>query len=76
LTIGLRNTRKELYIPCTMTSNNSEWEQGWFYLCNDGAGLPAYSGNVLKDKADFWHHEVSPPSHQTRLDTLRNALKG
>jgi hypothetical protein len=75
LTIGLRNTRKELYIPCTMTSNNSEWEWGWFYLRNDGAGLPAYSGKVLKDKADSWHHGVSPPSHQTRLDSLLNALK-
>jgi hypothetical protein len=27
MTITLRNTRKELYIPCTMTSNNSEWER-------------------------------------------------
>jgi hypothetical protein len=52
MTIGLRNTRRELYIPCTMTSNNSEWERGWFYLRNDGAGLPSYSGKFLKDKAD------------------------
>jgi hypothetical protein len=75
MTIALRNTRKELYIPCTMTSNNFEWERGWFYLCNDGAGLPSYSGKVLKDKADSWHHGVSPPSHQTRLDSLLDALK-
>jgi hypothetical protein len=75
MTIGLRNTRRELYIPCTMTSNNSEWERGWFYLRNDGAGLPAYSGKVLKDKADSWHHGVSPPSHQTRLDSLLDVLK-
>jgi hypothetical protein len=40
MTIALRNMRRELYIPCTMTSNNSEWERGWFYLRNDGAGLP------------------------------------
>jgi hypothetical protein len=32
MTIALRNM---------MTSNNTEWEQGWFYLRNDGAGLPA-----------------------------------
>jgi hypothetical protein len=25
-----------------MTSNNTEWEQGWFYLRNDGAGLPLH----------------------------------
>jgi hypothetical protein len=40
LPISLRDSRKEFYTPCTMTSNNAEWERGWFYLCNDGAGLP------------------------------------
>jgi hypothetical protein len=30
---------------------------------------------VLKEKADSWHHGVSPPSHQTRLDSLLDALK-
>jgi hypothetical protein len=55
MTIVLRNTRREFYIPCTMTSNNAEWERGWFYLRNDGAGLPPYSGKVLKEKADSWH---------------------
>jgi hypothetical protein len=75
MTIALRNTRRELYIPCTMTSNNAEWEWGWFYLRNDGAGLPAYSGKVLTERADSWHHGVSPPSQQTRLDSLLAALK-
>jgi hypothetical protein len=28
MTIALRNTRREYYIPCTMTSNNEEWEWG------------------------------------------------
>jgi hypothetical protein len=40
VTIALRETRRELYIPCTMTSNNAEWERGLFYLCNDEPGLP------------------------------------
>jgi hypothetical protein len=40
LTFALRDLRKELYPPCTMTSNNTEWEKGWFYLRNDGADLP------------------------------------
>jgi hypothetical protein len=30
VTIALRETRREFYIPCTMTSNNTEWEWGWF----------------------------------------------
>jgi hypothetical protein len=40
LSIALRDSRRELYLPCTMTSNNAEWERGWFYLCNDDADLP------------------------------------
>jgi hypothetical protein len=40
LTFALRETHRELYPPCTMTSNNADWEKGWFYLRNDGAGLP------------------------------------
>jgi hypothetical protein len=75
MTIALRNMHREHYIPCTMTSNNAEWERGWFYLRNDGTGLPSYSGKVLKERADSWHHGVSPPSHQTRLDSLLAALK-
>jgi hypothetical protein len=75
MTIALWNTRRELYIPCTMTSNNAEWERGWFYLRNDGASLSAYSCKVLTERADSWHHGVSPPSHQARLDSLLAALK-
>jgi hypothetical protein len=40
VTIALRETRRELYIPCTMTSNNAQWERGWFYLRNGDPGLP------------------------------------
>jgi hypothetical protein len=40
VSITLRESRRELYIPCTMTSNNAEWERGWFYLRNDEPGLP------------------------------------
>jgi hypothetical protein len=34
-----------------------------------------YSGKVLMEKVDSWHHGVSPPSHQTQLDSLLAALK-
>jgi hypothetical protein len=40
MSISLRESRRELYIPCTMTSNNAEWEWGWFYLHNDEPSLP------------------------------------
>jgi hypothetical protein len=40
MSISLRESRREFYIPCTMTSNNAEWEWGWFYLYNNEPGLP------------------------------------
>jgi hypothetical protein len=40
MSISLRDSRREFYIPCMMTSNNAEWERGWFYLRNDEVGLP------------------------------------
>jgi hypothetical protein len=75
VSISLRETRRELYIPCTMTSNNAEWEQGWFYLHNNEPGLPSYTGKVLKEKADSWWHDVSRSSRQDRLGSALRALK-
>jgi hypothetical protein len=63
LSLALRDSRKELYPPCTMTSNNAECEREWFYLRNDDAG-PPYTSKVLKEKTDAWHHGVSPSSRQ------------
>jgi hypothetical protein len=39
LSLALRSSRREEYIPCTMTSNNAEWERGWFYLSNTDPSL-------------------------------------
>jgi hypothetical protein len=75
VTIAVRETRRELYIPCTMTSNNAEWERGWFYLRNDEPSLPPWTGKVVKEKADSWWHGLSPSSHQDRLDSALKALK-
>jgi hypothetical protein len=75
LSLTLRSSRREEFIPCTMTSNNADWEQGWFYLRNANPGLPPYTGKVLREKAISWHHGVSPPSHQAWLDSLVAALK-
>jgi hypothetical protein len=75
VTIAPRETRRELYIPCTMTSNDTEWERGWFYLRNDEPGLPPWTGKVMREKADSWWHGVSPSSRQDRLDSALKALK-
>jgi hypothetical protein len=75
LSLAVRTQRKEEYIPCTMMTNNSDWERGWFYLRNAEPGLPPYTGKVLPERAASWYHEVSPPQHRARLDSLVAALK-
>jgi hypothetical protein len=75
ITISLRESHREFYIPCTMTSNNAEWERGWFYLRNDEPGFPAYTDKVLKEKADSWWYGLSPSSRQDRLESALLALK-
>jgi hypothetical protein len=57
-----------------MTSNNTYWEKGWFYLRNDGAGLPPYTGKVLMGKPDSWFHCMSPSSWLRKLESFTNAL--
>ena len=59
LTLHLRGSRKDLNIPCTMMSNNYEWDERWFYLRNDGGRLSAYTGKVLTEKPDAWGYGVS-----------------
>jgi hypothetical protein len=73
--IALRETRRELYIPCTMTSNNAEWERGWFYLHNDEPSMPPWTSKVVREKADSWWHGVSPSLFQDRLDSALKVLK-
>jgi hypothetical protein len=75
VTITLWETCRELYIPCTMTSNHVEWERGWFYLRNDEPGRPPWTDKVMREKVDSWWHGVSPSSRQDRLDSALKALK-
>jgi hypothetical protein len=75
MTLTLQDMRKELYPPCTMTSKNADYEKGWFYLRNDGADLPPYTGKVLMAKTNTWHHGVSPPAWQQRLESLTTSLR-
>jgi hypothetical protein len=75
LTLTLRDTGKGLYPLCTITSNNTEWEKGWFYLRNDDVGLPPYTGKVLVGKPGAWFYGLSPPAQQRRLEPLTNTLR-
>jgi hypothetical protein len=53
VTIGCANLRMKQgrgddYIPSSLTSSNSDWHKGWFYLWNDPKfALPAFIGNSI-----------------------------
>ena len=61
LTLQVSERRGDLYIPCKMTTNNAGWSRGWFYLCNDGRRLLAYTCKILREKPVRWGYGVSPP---------------
>ena len=58
-----------------MTTNNSEWDRGWFYLRNNDGRLPAYTGKVQLEKPDAWSYGVSPLERQARLEVYNDALQ-
>jgi hypothetical protein len=74
LSISLRDSRKEFYIPCTMTSRTRNGRGDGSTSATMGPASP-YTGKVLKEKVDSWHHDLSPSSRQQRLESLMNALK-
>jgi hypothetical protein len=69
-----RDTSRELYPPCTMMSNLRSGSGGGFTFTTMAPASP-YTGKVLKEKTDTWHHGVSPPSHPQRLESLTDALR-
>jgi hypothetical protein len=75
MSLAVRTQRKEEYIPSAMTTNNSDWERGWFYLLNVEPGLPPTPARCFGRGPPSWYHGVSPPQHQVRLDSLVDALQ-
>ena len=73
--LHVRGNRSHLYIPNRMTTNNTGWTRGWFYIRNDGGRLPAFTNKVLRERPEKWNWGVSPPTHQARLEVLTNALR-
>ena len=74
LTFAVRDRRRDMYLPCTMTSNNADWEKGWFYLRNVGDKLPAYTGKVLTERPEKWAHGAKAED-QPRLEPIIEALR-
>jgi hypothetical protein len=56
-----------VYPPCNMMTNNSEWDRAWFYLRNDSASLPPYTGKVLDSRQYNWSFGVLDEVRRTKL---------
>jgi hypothetical protein len=75
LTFALRGRGSGVYPPWNVTTNNTEWDKGWFYLRNDSAALPPYTGKVLDNRPFNWVLRVSDSMRQTKLEPYMEALK-
>jgi hypothetical protein len=72
--------RRDDYISVTLTSSNSDWHKGWFYLWNDlEHALPAYTGCSIAKSQRNWangpakEQEKMLKLHWIVLGRLRNA---
>jgi hypothetical protein len=53
--LRMKQGRGDDYIPVTLTSSNSGWHKGWFYLRNDlEFALPLYTGNSIAESRRSW----------------------
>jgi hypothetical protein len=75
LTFALWDTGNDVYPTCNMTTNNADWDKGWFYLRNDGASLPPYTGKVLASRPFNWALRVSDSVRWTKLKPYLKALR-
>ena len=62
LTLHVRPNRRNLYITSKMTTNNSGWSRGWFYLRNFSGMLPAFTNKVLRERPEKcnWGDQDAP----------------
>ncbi|KAF8692471.1 hypothetical protein HU200_039568 [Digitaria exilis] len=51
LVLLVRESRRNLYIPCSMVTNNQEWDRGWFYLRNDRNRLHTQASSSFAQRA-------------------------
>ena len=73
-TLQLRQSRSHLYIRSNMPTSNRGWQNGWFYLRNDGGLLSEYTGKMVVECLEKWAWGA-PTEEQKRLGPLLVGLK-
>jgi hypothetical protein len=79
--LRMKQSRGDDYILMTLTSSNSNWHKGWFYLRNDPEfTLPAFTGNSITESQRNWsdgpvktEQEKILKNHWAMLGCLRGA---
>jgi hypothetical protein len=77
----MKQGRGDDYIPAPLTSSNSGWHKGWFFLRNDPEhALPSYTSHSIAKSQRNWaddpakaEQENMLKSHWAVLGRLRNA---
>jgi hypothetical protein len=72
--LQLRQSHSHSYIRSIMPSSNRGWQNGWFYLQNDGGLLPEYTGKMVHECPTKWGWGA-PAREQKRLDVLLAGLE-
>jgi hypothetical protein len=75
LRFALLQRGNDMYPTFNMMTNNSNWDKGWFYIQNDGTGLPTNTGKVLTDCLLNWVFGLLDSGQQKKLDPFQNALR-
>jgi hypothetical protein len=68
--LQMKQGRGDNYIPSSLTSSNSGWHKGWFYLRNDPEfALLAFTGNSIGQSRSNW---TNGPPQAKQEKMLRN----
>jgi hypothetical protein len=66
--LRMKQDRGDDYIPTLLTSSNSGWHKGWFYLRNDPKhALPAYTGCSIAKSQRNWADGPSKTEQEKML---------
>jgi hypothetical protein len=74
MTILLRESRREFYSPCTMTSNNAEWSGGGSTSATTSPAFPLHRQSSEGEGRLLWHG-LLPLSRQDQMESALLALK-
>jgi hypothetical protein len=74
--LRMKQGRGDDYIPVSLTSLNSGWHKGWFYLRNDPEfALSSYTRNFIAESRGRWAEEGAGENHQAPLGRAGASLR-